>query len=235
MNAKLAGYARQGGTVMLQVAPRVVGSGLWGAVKGFAGFGLLGGALALTSYLVFWRNGPESLAWSTLLLPALLAAAGLYTGAVKGLLGGLARQLVERKVVAYLYASVKPALVKVAKSAQGKAPPAAGEVAKNVRLELEREWARAIGDEPPKTLGDKVARFLALRSRRMLMASVVAHLARAKSGGEAVAELEKLGVQRLELMMLDTLEDLFSLKLTLILGAAFVISIAPQLIWMFTH
>ena len=235
---KLKGLAKQGGLALLTIVPRVVGSGLLGAVSGLLLMGLLGGLLSGAT-VWWWRStgfdAPGWLTGSLALTPVVMGVAGGYCGAVRGLLKGLGQQLVERKLVAYLYAQVKPACLAAVRklgSAQGTSAKA---VATEVRAQLDQGFAEEAAAEPPASFSEKVARFLAARSRRMLALSIVGHLAQAKSGDEAVAELEKMGLQKLEAIVVGSLEDLFSLKLTLVSGAALLVCALPQAIYWLTR
>src|SRR4051794_19850861 len=104
-SAKLKALARQGGVAVVSIVPRVALSGLLGALKGLVIMGLIGGALAGASALM-WKSfgfaAPNWLLASLALTPVVMALAGGYTGAVRGLLQGLAAQLVERKLLAYV-------------------------------------------------------------------------------------------------------------------------------------
>lgn len=235
---KLKALARQGGTALLTVVPRVVGSGLAGAAGGAALMAVVGLLLAGASMLI-WRAAdfaaPGWLLGSLALTPVVMALAGAYTGAVRGLLKGLGKQLVEKKLVAYLYAQVKPACLSAVKRLAGSKAPSAAEVAAEVRAQLEQGFGEEAAEEHPVSFADKVGQFLAARSRRLLALSVVGHVARAKSGADAVAELEQLGLGKLEEIVVGSLEDLFSLKLTLISGAALLVCALPQAIYWLTR
>gem|GEM_PF-2902430 len=230
---KLKGLAMQGGLALLTIIPRVVLSGVLGAVGGLLFMGLLGGLLVGATVLVWRSMGFDAPGWLTAslaLTPVVMGLAGSYCGAVRGLLKGLGQQLVERRLVAYLYAQVKPACLAAVKKLSG-AHASSAAVAAEVRAQLEQGFKEEAGEQRPASYSEKVARFLASRSRRMLALSIVGHVARAKSGDEAVAELEKLGLQKLEAIVVGSLEDLFSLKLTLVSGAALLVCALPQAIY----
>lgn len=231
---KLQAFAKQGGRALLQTLPKVA----LGAIKGAFGGALLltaiGGALAFASSLIWPADVPRWVVVATAVLcPLVLGLAGLYTGAVRGLLKALAAQLVEKKLLAYVYAQVKPAAVSAAKRVTAGASAQA--VAAQVKVELEKQLDAADAGEPPGSFADRVARFLTLRSRKLLALSLISHVARAKSGAEAVQEVETLGLQKLEKIVVETLEDLFSMKLTLVSAAALVVCAAPQAIWWLTR
>ena len=132
-----------------------------------------------------------------------------------------------KKLLAYLYAQVKPAMVAAVQKSRGAAP---AQLAAEVQTQLNRSLAET-PDEKPAGLADRLAQWITMNSRRVLALSVVAHVARAKNGAEAAAEMEKLGVAKLEAIVVGSLEDLFSVKLTLIAGGALVVSFLPQAIW----
>lgn len=44
-----------------------------------------------------------------------------------------------------------------------------------------------------------------------------------------------MGLAKLEAIVIGSLEDLFSFKLTLIAGGALVVSFAPQVVWWMTR
>jgi hypothetical protein len=234
---KLKAVAKQGGVALLTIIPRVVLGGLLGAISGLLMMAAIGVGLAGATMLIWKVTGFSAPTWLTASLavtPLVLGLAGGYTGAVRGLLQGLGQQLIDRKLIAYLYAQVKPACISAARKLAGAKGSSAGEVAGEVRAQLEQGFKDEAATEKPAGFGDKVARFLAAHSRRMLALSIVGHVARAKSGAEAVAELEQMGLQKLEAIVVGSLEDLFSLKLTLISGAALLICALPQAIYFLT-
>lgn len=230
--AKLQRLALQGGQVFLSTAPRLVVGALWGSVTGFFAGALLGSALAGLAWWL-WLGAAHLPSWlsvSLVLTPIVLALAGGYIGFVRGVLSALAKQVVEKKLLAWVYAQVKPAAV-TALAAVGSSNSA--QLASRVRDEVAKRFAMEEAEAPaPKTLAERVARFVTLRSRRMLAWSVVAHLARATTGAAAAAEIETLGLEKLELIVVSSLEDLFSMKLNLIAGAALVVCAVPQLIFL---
>ncbi len=230
MNEKLKAYAVQGSAVFLSTVPRIVGSGLLNALGGGFFGALLGVGIALGTSMWWGHARAETPAWALALLwlsPPALGAAGLYIGAVRGLLAGLAQQMLDKKLVAFLYAQLKPALVGATRKLQGKADVSAEEVARTLREELMPKLNQAA--EKPSGFGDKVAGFLVLRSRRLMALSLIGHVARAKSGAEALAEAETLGVKKLEAVLVETIEDLFSIKLLLVGALALVVSAIPHL------
>jgi hypothetical protein len=225
MNAdKLKALAAQGSLAFLAAVPRLVLGALAGAALGLVILGGVGALLAFGS-AVLWRGStvPAWLTASLFLTPVVLALAGLYVGAVRGFLSALAEQLVQKKLVAYLYAQVKPAALAAMKRANGAEP---AQLAEELRTQL-----ASAPEEKPGSFSDRVAHFITMNSRRVLALSVVAHVARAKSGSEAAAEVEKLGVAKLEDIVVGQLEDLFSLQLTLITGGALLVCLLPQLGW----
>ena len=226
---KLQSLAAQGSRAFLSSVPRIALGGLKGGFIGLFAAVSLGFLLALGSALL-WRGNSELPGWLTaslFVMPVVLGLAGLFIGAVQGLLAALAGQLQQKKLVAYLYAQVKPAIVTALKKSTGASP---GQLAAEVQAQL-----GSLGEDPaaekPSGFGDRLAHWVTMRSRRVLAMSVVAHVARARNGREAAADLEKLGVAKLEDIVLGTLEDLFSVKLTLVAAGALVLSLAPQAVW----
>jgi hypothetical protein len=231
---RLATLALEGGKAFLSIVPRVVLGALAGAAGGFVLGVALGSALSGAA-LFLWRavDLPGWLRISLVLTPVVLALAGGYVGFVRGILSALARQVVEKKLLSWVYAQVKPA----AATALGKVGSSdAGRLAGAVRDELASVFAREEQEAPrPQGLAERVAHFVTLRSRRMLAFTVVAHLARAKTGAQAAEEIETLGLQKLELIVVSSLEDLFSMKLNLVAGLAFLACLAPQLVFWLTR
>ena len=234
MNAqKLKTLAAQGTRAFLSSVPRIALGGIKGGIGGLVLMGALGAALSVSSGLL-WRGNPAIPAWLTgslFLTPVVLALAGLFIGAVRGLLTALADQLVEKKLLAYLYAQVKPAVVAAARTASGAAP---AQLAEEVRVQLEQALSETPVEKPAGFV-DSLTHWVTMNSRRVLALSVVAHVARAKSGEEAKAELEKLGVAKLGAIVVGSLEDLFTVKLTLIAGGALLVAFLPQAIWWVTR
>ncbi|MFT3711764.1 MAG: hypothetical protein QM817_29345 [Archangium sp.] len=231
--AKLQTLALQGGRAFLSTAPKLVGGAFFGIIGGVF-TGAFVGALLAGASLLLWR-GSTLPAWmnaSLALTPVVLALAGGYVGFVRGVLSALAKQVVEKKLIAWVYAQVKPAAVNaLAKVGSSDAV----KLAAAVRDEIGAVFAKEEAEAPkPESFADKVAHFITLRSRRMLALSVVSHLARARTGAEAAEEIEKLGIEKLELIVVSSLEDLFSMKLNLVSGAALLVCIAPQLVWWLT-
>ncbi len=234
---KLKALAKQGGVALLTTIPGVVLGGLTGALGGLVLMGAIGALLAGCSVLLWRSTGFDAPGWLTaslVLTPIVMGLAGGYTGAVRGLLKSLGQQLVDKKLIAYLYAQVKPACLAAAKKVRG-SKVTTNEVASEVRSQL----VQGLTDEgpplKPASFAEKAAGFLASYSRRMLALSIVGHVARANSGADAVAELENLGLKKLEAIVVGSLEDLFSLKLTLVSGAALVLCALPQAIYWLTR
>ena len=227
---KLKALAAQGTIAFVSAVPHVALGALAGAAIGLVSMLGLGALLAFLSGML-WRGTelPTWLSASLFLTPVVLAIAGTYVGGVRGFLAALARQLVEKKLVAYVYAQVKPAAVAaLAKAKGGSAEELAAEVQRQLVSSDEAE-------AKPSTFSERVAQFLTLHSRRVLALTLVTHVARAKTREEAAAEVEKLGLAKLEHIAVGQLEDLFSLKLTLITGGSLLICAAPQIVFWFTR
>lgn len=232
MNARLLELGKQGTVALAKSAPRVALGGVWGALQGLVFGGLLGGVLAAASTWWWRRQAFEAPSWlwaSLVLPPIVLALAGTYIGTVRGLLAALAKQLVEKQLVGWLYAQLKPAL----NAALKKVTP--GSSPHDVARALASEFETPPGLEEPKTLSDRVARLVVLHSRRAMALTLLTHVARANDGAAAIEEVEKLGVAKLEHIVVGNLEDLFAMKLTLIAGGALVLCVLPQLIFQLTR
>lgn len=230
---KLKSLAQQGGRAFVSTVPPVALGGVKGAFVGLLAMGSLGCVLSFASAMI-WRGNaaiPSWLSASLFVTPLVLGIAGLFIGAARGLLAALAAQLVEKKLLAYLYAQVKPAAVAALKKSSGADP---AQLAEEVRAQLAVTFAEN-PSEKPESVAEQLAQWVTMRSRRVLVLSLVAHVARAKNGAEAAGELEKLGVAKLEAIVVGSLADLFSLKLTLIAGGALVLSFAPQAVWWMTR
>lgn len=228
MNARLVELSKQGSLALLRAVPRVALGGVLGALQGLVVMGAVGGVLAAISTWWWKHQSFEAPAWlwaSLALPPVVLALAGGYVGAVRGLLAALSEQVVEKQLVGWLYAQVKPAMhAAVKKVTPGSSPQAVAEA-------LSREFETPAQLDEPKSMSDRLARFVVMRSRRAMALSLITHVARAPNGAAAVDELEKLGVAKLEDIVVGNLEDLFSMKLNLIAGGALVLCVLPQIVF----
>lgn len=232
MNARLLELSKQGSLALLKAVPRVALGGVLGALQGLVVLGAVGGGLSAVSTW-WWRHQSfeaPSWLWASLALPpVVLALAGGYVGAVRGLLAALATQVVEKQLVGWLYAQVKPAMhAAVKKVTPGSSPQAVAQA-------LAREFETPAQLDAPKSLSDKLARFVVMNSRRALALSLITHVARAPNGAAAVEEMEKLGVAKLEDIVVGNLEDLFALKLNLIAAGALVVCVLPQVVYALTR
>jgi hypothetical protein len=231
-SARLADIGRSGLRAMRQVVPRVVGAGLVGALLGFFLTGLLGLALAGAGAGIRHLAGVSFPTWlvvlDLILTPLAFALAGGYAGGVRGAMRKLAQDLVERRLVTYVYAIVKPSCAAAAARLRS---GAGGDVGAELSAAL-RERLRAADAEDPgeeRSLGARIERSLARRSSRMLAMVALRTAVTAKDRGEAVARLEALGIEQLESMMVDTIEDLFSLQVVLAFAAALLVAAAPYI------
>lgn len=226
----LKAFARQGGEVLLEVIPRVALGGILGSLKCMFLMGAFGGIVSLAT-LWMW-SGTEVPGWlrfSLLLTPLVLGFAGIYVGGLRGALEALVKQMSERQVLAYVYAQVKPAALAAARAVpSGGAKALADKTRENLRQLLEEEQE---GLEKPRSFAEKLARSVALRAQRLLASSAADYIGDTKSREEAVAKVEGLGIQKLEEIAADTLNDLFSLHVTLVLGLSLLASLVPQAIW----
>ncbi|MBX7099656.1 MAG: hypothetical protein K1X89_18205 [Myxococcaceae bacterium] len=234
MDARVKTWAVSGGKALAAQVPRLVLGAFGGSLTGALGFGAVGAAAAFGAHW-WWSRQSEVPAWLLLslwLCPVVLGAAGFYVGAVRGLLRALARALVEGQLVGHLYALVKPAVASALRTVRGGQAVSASDVAAAVSRAMELVPAE-VGE--PTGLGDRVAGFLAARSRRLLVVVLAQHVARARDGAEAVRSLETFGLQRLQLVLLSSLADLFSAKLTVVMALAFLACVAPQVVYVLTR
>lgn len=230
MSRDLKTLALQGGEVFLSVLPRVALGGILGSIKWMFLMGAFGGMLALAT-LWMWSDAdiPSGLRFSLLLTPLVLSIAGIYVGALRGSLEALIKQMLDRKLLAYVYAQVKPAAIAAARAVpDGNAKALAASTRDGMRRLFEEEQ-EALGDTP--SFGEKLARSVTTRVRRLLAASAADYIGDAKDGDEAIAKVEDLGVRKLEEIAADTLADLFSLHITIVFGLSLMASLLPQIIW----
>lgn len=222
----LKALAAQGADVFVSVLPRVVLGGLLGSFKWMFALSALGAVLSGATWWL-WRDMEQIPGWlrlSLLLTPLVLAFAGIYVGALRGILKALIEQMNKHKLMAYVYAQVKPAALAALKSAPGDAKALASATGAQMKRFLDED-----GDAP--SFGERLARSTAARAQRLLATSFVDHLGQAESHEEAVAMVEELGVQKLEEIAADTLSDLFSLQVTVVLALSLLVSLLPQGIW----
>lgn len=227
MSRDLKALALQGAEVFIRVLPRVALGGVIGSIKWMFAMGVFGGLLALITWWMWHGEDhvPSWLRFSLLLTPLVLGCAGIYVGALRGVLRALVKQMSEHRLVAYVYAQVKPAALAALKAAPlGDAKALAKSTRAGVRRLFEEEQA-ALDASP------SLVRSLAGRAQRVLAASAVDYIGNSESREDALAKVETMGISKLEEIAADTLSDLFSTHVTITLGISFVLALLPQAIW----
>ena len=230
MNPELQALSRRGSEAFLAALPRIVLGGLWGSVKGLVTLGLLGGAVSLASWWM-WHSAdvPSWLVLSLLLTPVVFAFVGVYVGALRGVVRALVQQVEERGLVHHLYAQVKPALVLAARTVSEGTGEKVGEKARSLSDRFFQEELSS-WDSPP-SWGDRLARRATVRIRRALTDGLLEELGDAQTPQEALHRAESLGVEKIERLLGDFLNDLFSMQVTVAFGVGFLAALLPQLFW----
>ena len=171
-------------------------------------------------------------------VPFVFAACGAYAGAVRGLVVGLAEQLMELGVVPFLYAVVRPALTSAATqlAATGRRAPG-GQSLSVVRKAIDErilQTSEAMTAQmgPPSGLGDRIQRKLSQRAQGLLChAAVRAALQRGSKQADAVVELEQLGIERLSEALGGSLMGAMKLHVVLAYGGALVLGVLPYAVY----
>ena len=234
---QLVKVARAGMRILVGVVPSIVGAGLWGAVKGAVIFGFAG-MLVAAGYLVLprWLGAAPNPLWldilSGVLPPVALSLAGGYALMLQGATSRLAHEAEERGLVGYLYAIIKPAVVQVARRLKGSGTLSRSELTRAIERSMaERlEEAGTASDQEPPSRTERLERFLMEHSRRVLGLLALREALRAPDVPTAVRNLEELGIDRLEIALAETLEDLFSFQMILALGAGVAVAAVPPLL-----
>ncbi|GEL75128.1 hypothetical protein MVI01_69120 [Myxococcus virescens] len=230
---RVAGVLGQG----LLVAFRWMGVGLWGALKGGALFGLVGLAVGAATYaLPRWLGVPPAPTWlvilSAVVPPLALSVAGGYAFMLLAVSGRLADEARERGVVARVYAVLKPVTVQVARRLQGSGSLSREELSRVVNESMSehlRQAEQARGEAPSSRMAE-VERFLMEQSRRVLGVLALRAVVSAPDTATAVRNLETLGIERVEMTLVETLEDLFFLQVLLAFGAGVLVAATPALL-----
>ncbi len=234
-----ATLARSGMRLLMGLVPSLLKAGVLGALKGLFLFGVLGvGVGGAYVYAPSLLGLPAAPGWLTalglLLPPVALALAGGYALMVRGFTGRLAEEAQQLGLVRYLYAIIKPALAQAARRVSGKGDVSRAELKSAIKqsvAEQVREAMEARAEGPPSFL-KKVEGFLAENSRRVLGLVAVKAVLTAPDRGTAVKNLEEVGLERVEVVLSETLEDLFFFQMLLALGAGVLVSAVPAfLMW----
>lgn len=231
MNGVAAGAAAHDqlveiGRSALRAIMDVMPQAVWrGFKRGFGGFFLLGFAgLAITGAVALANGlGLVSLpTWLVLVqlgwVPLVLALAGAYVGGVDGFLSALSEEVEQRGLAIWLFALVKPVCTRVVRRL---ASSPSNDMAAELRQAIDSHLSES-EVERARTVGERLERFLAMRSRRILCLAAL-------RGPRH--ELESLGVERVQHMLVETIEDLFSMQACLAAVAALLASVAPAVFY----
>lgn len=236
--AHLLSIGRSALLALIELVPRAVWRGFKGSLAGFFLMGLLGlviAGLGAAASAFGWAPQPRwlvlvNLGW----VPWVFAIGGGYAGAIHGSLAAVAEEIERRGLAARLFAVVKPVCLTVARKARGQGTGGvggmrAGGLAADLRSALEQRLDEDRPQRPP-TLGERAEVYLANRSRRILCLSVLRAVVTAKDRETAIQEMETLGVRRLTMILTDTIEDLFSMQVSLSAVLALLAAAAPAIV-----
>jgi hypothetical protein len=228
--------ARSGFRLLREVVPPLVGAGLRGALLGGVLFGVGGLALAvaLPWGLPLLGAGPTPL-WLNLLngvlIPLVLAIAGGYALMLQGVSGRLAEEVQKRGLVGYLYAILKPVTRQVAQRLKGTGTLSRAELTRVIKQSLDermREMAEEEGESPSHA--KRLEGFLMEQSRRVLLMVALRTALSAPDVPTAVRDLETLGLERVESILAEVVEDLFFFQMMLALAAGLLVSALPTVL-----
>ncbi|WP_408888893.1 hypothetical protein ACJ2CR_31655 [Myxococcus faecalis] len=220
---------------VLRVTFSLLGSGLWGALKGFFIFGCVGLALALAFVLApLWLGSARGPPWldmlSLVLMPLSLAVTGGYAMMLRGGASRLGEEAEKRGWLGYLYAVIKPAARQLAGRLRSKGTLSRKELLRAVK---ESVAERASGPSAPSTVASRLGgleRFFMEQSYRVLGAIAVRAVVASPDGATAVRELESLAIERLQVALVERLEDLFLVQQVLALGVGLLVGAIPLFI-----
>lgn len=230
-------HARRGFGALVEAVPRIVWSGVKGAVVGFFAIGFAAAAVVggLTAYNVLFDTALPGwlLLANAVVVPLSFSLAGAYAGGVRGVLAGLARQLVERNLIEYLYAFVRPVLLRTARSLAERTGPVTRSELSGRLHELAKERVRHAveGDGAPSSIIDRLERRAAARLQHLLVAAALTPNAGVQDRQAAIAELESTGIQRIEETIADTLMGLYAVQQVIAFGVAIAVSAVPYVIY----
>jgi hypothetical protein len=234
---QLLALTRSGLRLFVSVVPSLVGAGLLGAIKGLVVFGLMGLlAGALFVLLPRFLGLPQAPLWleilGFLLPPLALSLSGGYILMVQRVTERLAHEVQERGLVRYLYAVIKPVLVQVGRRVQGKGTLSRAELSRAIEASVTERMQEVAdpSDQAPPTLGKRMESFLMEHSRRVLGLLALRAALTAPDKSSAVHNVEDVGIERLEMALADTLEDLFFIQMLLALLAGLLVAGAPAVI-----
>jgi len=238
---QLLQVARSGVKLLIGVVPSLVGAGLKGALKGVLIFGLFGLALALVfPWMPRLFGSPPTPLWLDLLngvlMPLALAVSGGYVLMLQGASARLAEEVQKRGLVSYLYAILKPVTLRAARRLRGAGTLSRAELTHAIEQSLAERMREVSEDEgAPPSRSEKLEGFLMEHSRRVLGMVALRTAFSAPDVPTAVRDLESLGVERLESMLAETLEELFFFQMVLALGAGLLVAAVPTLLLLLLH
>ncbi|WP_426750033.1 hypothetical protein [Myxococcus sp. Y35] len=221
----------------LRMALLLMGAGLLGAFKGGVLFGLVGLAVgAGTWFLPGWLGGAPPPTWlvvlGVVLPPLALSVSGGYAFMLQAVSGRLAHEAKERGVVGRMYAVLKPVTVQVSRRLQGTGSLSREELSRVVDESLSehlRQVEQARSEASSSRMAE-VERFLMEQSRRVLGVLALRAVVSAPDSATAVRNLEALGIERVEMTLMERLEDLFFLQVLLAFGAGALVAATPALL-----
>jgi hypothetical protein len=233
----LYAYARRGFTALVAVVPGVLWSGIKGALSGFVLIGLALTAItvgfAALNVLMSTAVPKWLLVAGALVVPLSFSVAGAYVGGVRGILSALARELVERNIIDYLYAFVRPVLLRTASDlAKRTTPVTRSELAGRLRQVAKERVRKALDEEgASRSLIERLERHAAMRLQLLLVAAALTPTAGVQDRDAAIAELENTGIQKIEETIAEGLEGLFVVQQLLAFGIALGVSAVPYLFY----
>jgi hypothetical protein len=233
---QLLALTRSGLRLFISMVPSLVGAGLLGALKGLVVFGLTGLVAGALFVLLPRISGlPPAPLWlevlGLLLPPLALSLSGGYILMVQRVTEKLAHEVQERGMVRYLYAVIKPVLVQVGRRLQGQGTLSRAELSRAIESSVaERLQEADPSDKPSPSFGERMEGFLMEQSRRVLGLLALRAALTAPDASTAVRNVEELGIERLEMALADTLEDLFFVQMLLALIAGVLVAAAPVVI-----
>lgn len=236
-NQRVIELARQGFAALIQFVPAVLWAGLKRAIGGFFVMGLVGNifAAAIAGYLfAVGRPLPTWMIAVTLVVtPLSLSMAGAVVGGMRGLLGTLATLLAERNLIGYLYALVRPILVRAATMLAEKGGPVTrSEVLLRLRQAAgERMNAVLAPADPNESLGDKLDRLVASKLQMVLVMAAISPDATSADRQTAIAELEQTGIAKLESAMVGAISGLNDTQAIVAIAAGATASVLPYVLY----
>lgn len=179
---------------------------------------------------------PQAPLWletlGVLLPPVALSISGGYILMMQGMTQRLAREAQERGLVRYLYAVIKPVLVQVGRRMRGTGTLSRAELSRAIERSVAEQMQEAAvdGDPASPSFGERMEGFLMEHSRRVLGLLALRAAVTAPDAETAVRNVEDVGLERLEMTLAETLEDLFFVQMLLALIAGLLVASAPAVI-----